>query len=104
VNSASHVVPTVDMPVVMAKGNPNINYVWGVTDTVKSVIANTTMLVNPNKGVVPPPPPPPPAPPAPPAPSAPSAPSSSSTSPSAKPTQSSSSTIVRKCIPRPTPK
>ncbi|KAJ2809938.1 hypothetical protein GGI24_007115 [Coemansia furcata] len=102
VNAASHVVPTLDMPAIMAKGNPNINYVWGVTDTVRGLISNTTSLAN-NKGELPAPVQPPPAPPVPHVPSSSSSLYSSSLS-TAAPTPSSSSSSVMKCIPRPTPK
>ncbi|KAJ1655141.1 hypothetical protein GGI00_003617 [Coemansia sp. RSA 2681] len=106
VNTASHVVQTAGLPALMAKGNPNINYVWGVTDTVRGLIANTTTLAKPNNGGVKPVPGPGPVQPPPPPPTLPS--SASSTAPSsttsmAKPTLSSSSSSVRKCIPRPTP-
>ncbi|KAJ2007096.1 hypothetical protein GGI02_003019 [Coemansia sp. RSA 2322] len=108
VNSASHVVQTAALPDLMAKGNPNINYVWGVTDQVNALIANTTMLANPNQGVLPVTTPytsqPPPSstfvpvPPALPAPAVPSTSSSTTAPPSA-----ATSTSPLKCIPRPSP-
>ncbi|KAJ2405213.1 hypothetical protein GGI10_005404, partial [Coemansia sp. RSA 2530] len=103
VNSVSHVVKTIDMPAVLAKGNPNINYVWGVNDAVRGLLSNTTSLAN-QKGEVPPQPPvqPPPPPPVPRAPETTTTTTSSTTTTATTPT--SATTPVIKCIPRPTPK
>ncbi|KAJ2879161.1 hypothetical protein IWW38_006171, partial [Coemansia aciculifera] len=102
VNSASHVVQTESLPALMAIGNPNISYDWGVTDMVRGLIANTTTLANPNNGLSPGPVQPPPQPPSPSSSSSSSTASSSTQTSTSSSTSSSTTTIARKCIPRPT--